>query len=83
MPLAVLHCRYIRQETAITVFSEAELRAMLEESAAKFEQNFHAADKVISKKADFFRTDLGMMLKINYVFEGAIGKTSEIFVNLS
>ena len=32
---------------------------------------------------EFFRSDLGISLKINYVFEGVIGKSSEIFVKLS
>lgn len=82
LPLTLLRCRYTRRETAITVFSEEEVHAMLEESAVRWEQNFHAADTIISKKTDFIRTDLGISLKINYVFEGAIGKTSEIFVNL-
>lgn len=83
LPLTLLRCRYTHQETAITVFSEEEIRAMLEESAARYEQNFHAEDTLISKNAEFIRTDLGISLKINYVFEGVIGKTSEIFVNLS
>ncbi|MBR4201271.1 MAG: sporulation protein YqfD [Oscillospiraceae bacterium] len=83
LPVTLLRCRYTQRETAITVFSEAEVRAMLEEAAAHFEQNFHAADTVISKKAEFLRDDLGISLNINYVFEGVIGKTSEIFVKLS
>ena len=56
---------------------------MLEESAARYVQNFHADDTLISKKAEFSRSDLGISLKINYVFEGVIGKSSEIFVKLS
>lgn len=83
LPLTLLRCRYTRQETSITAFSEAEVRALLEESAARYEQNFHGADRVISKKAEFSQNDLGISLKINYVFEGVIGKTSEIFVKLS
>ena len=83
LPVSLLRCRYTQRETAITVFSEAEVRAMLEEDAAHFEQNFHAEDTIISKKAEFIRDDLGISLKINYVFEGVIGKTSEIFVKLS
>ena len=83
LPLALIRCRYTAQETAITVFSEAEIRAMLAESAARYERNFHADDTVISKKAEFFRSDLGISLKINYIFEGVIGKSSEIFVKLS
>ncbi len=83
LPLSLIRCRYTRQESAITVFSEAEVRAMLNEAAARYERNFHANDAIISKRTEFSRTDLGMMLKINYVFEGVIGKTSEIFVKLS
>ena len=83
LPLSVIRCRYTQQETAITVFSEAEIRTMLEESAARYERNFHAEDTVLSKKAEFSRSDLGISLKINYVFEGVIGKSSEIFVKLS
>ncbi len=83
LPLALIRCRYTVQETAITVFSEDEIRSMLEESAARYVQNFHADDTLISKKAEFSRSDLGISLKINYVFEGVIGKSSEIFVKLS
>lgn len=83
LPLALIRCRYTVQQPAITAFSEDEIRSMLEESAARYVQNFHADDKVISKKAEFSRSDLGISLKINYVFEGVIGKSSEIFVKLS
>lgn len=83
LPLSLIRCRYTEQETEITVFSEDEVRAMLAESAARYEQNFHADDTVISKKTEFYRSDLGILLKINYVFEGVIGKSSEIFVKLS
>ena len=83
LPLTLLRCRYTRQASAITVFSEDEARAALEEAAARYEQNLHADDTLISKKAEFQRTDLGILLNINYVFEGVIGKTSEIFVKLS
>ena len=83
LPLSLIRCRYTQQETAITVFSEDEIRTMLEESAARYEHNFHASDTVLSKKAEFSRSDLGISLKINYVFEGVIGKSSEIFVKLS
>lgn len=82
-PLTLLHCRYTRQETAITVFSREEAQAILEESARRYEQNFHADEMILSREAEFFETDLGISLKINYVFEGVIGKTSEIFVKLS
>ena len=80
LPCAVIHKCYTVQETAVTAFSEAEARAILEESAARFEHNFHAKDIIISRDAEYRRTDLGILLKINYVFEGVIGKTSEIFV---
>ncbi|MBR3268155.1 MAG: sporulation protein YqfD [Oscillospiraceae bacterium] len=83
LPLTLIDCHYTEPATALTVFSEEEARAVLEESAARFERNFHANDTVISRKAEFTRTDLGISLNINYVFEGSIGKTSEIFVKLS
>ncbi|MBR3418890.1 MAG: sporulation protein YqfD [Oscillospiraceae bacterium] len=80
LPFQLIHRIYTVQDTAVTVFSEEEARALLEESAARFEHNFHANDIIISRDEKFNRTDLGIMLKINYVFEGVIGKTSEIFV---
>ena len=83
LPLALIRCRYTVQETVITAYSEDEIRSMLTESAARYVQNFHADDTLISKKAEFSRSDLGISLKINYVFEGVIGKSSEIFVKLS
>ncbi|MBQ6040667.1 MAG: sporulation protein YqfD [Oscillospiraceae bacterium] len=83
LPIAVLHRRYTLPQTAVTVFSEEEAKAILEESAARFERNFHANDIIISRSAEFSRSDLGILLKINYIFEGVIGKTSEIFVKLS
>ncbi|MBQ5337866.1 MAG: sporulation protein YqfD [Oscillospiraceae bacterium] len=83
LPVSLIRCRYTRQETAITVFTEAELRAMLTESAERYVQNFHADDRLISKNIRFSQSDLGISLKINYVFEGVIGKSCEIFVKLS
>ena len=80
LPAALIRKNYTVQETAVTAFSEEEARALLDESAARFEHNFHANDIIISRDAKYDRTDLGIMLKINYVFEGVIGKTSEIFV---
>ena len=80
LPFQLIHRIYTVQDTAVTVFSEEEARALLEESALRFEHNFHANDIIISRDEKFNRTDLGIMLKINYVFEGVIGKTSEIFV---
>lgn len=81
-PLTLLHCRYTQQETTVTAFSEDEVYAMLEESARRYERNFHANDLILSRKAAYSRTDLGISLKINYIFEGTIGKRSEIFVKL-
>ena len=83
LPLSLTRCRYTKQETAITVYSESEIQTMLEEAAARYEQNFHADDKIISKRTEISRSDLGISLKINYIFEGVIGKSSEIFVKLS
>ena len=39
--------------------------------------------RLISKETEFSQSDLGISLKINYVFEGVIGKSCEIFVKLS
>ena len=83
LPAAFIRCQYTRGETALTVFSEEECRMMLEESARRYEQNFHAGDRLLDRKAEFTRSDLGISLKINYVFEGVIGETREIFVKLS
>ena len=83
LPLTLIQCHYTEPAYAITVYSEEEARAALEEAAARFERNFHAEDEILSRETVFSRTDLGISLKINYVFEGAIGKTSEIFVKLS
>lgn len=80
LPAALIHRIYTVQDTAVTAFSEEEAKALLTESAARFEYNFHANDIIISRDEKYIRTDLGIMLKINYVFEGVIGKTSEIFV---
>ncbi|MBQ8920782.1 MAG: sporulation protein YqfD [Oscillospiraceae bacterium] len=83
LPLTLIDCHYTEPAFAITVFSEEEVCAILEESAARYERNFHADDTVISRNATYSKTDLGISLNINYVFEGAIGKSSEIFVKLS
>lgn len=83
LPISLIRCRYTRQETAISVFSEDEARILLEDAARRYVQNFHSDDVLISQNADFTRTDLGILLRINYVFEGVIGKTSENFVKLS
>ena len=83
LPLALIHAHYTVRTTAVTAFSEAETKAILLESAGRWERNYHADDRVISKSAEFRRTDLGIMLKIHYVFEGNIGETSEFFVKLS
>jgi len=83
LPCTLLHCRYTQQAAAITVYSEQEATALLEEAALRFEQNFHADDTILARNVSFQQNDLGISLKINYVFEGVIGKTSEIFVKLS
>ena len=80
LPVARVRRTFVRQETALTVYSEAEAKAILDEAAARFEHNFHANDLIISRKPEYLQTDLGILLKINYIFEGVIGKTSEIFV---
>ena len=83
LPMTLIDCLYTEPAYVITAFSEEEARAALAESAARFERNFHADDTVISRKATYSKTNLGISLHINYVFEGSIGKTSEIFVKLS
>lgn len=79
-PFALVQGHYSRQETTIAVYSAAEIMAMQEEQADRFEQNFHANDQILAKDYAQTVTDLGISLKIHYVFEGVIGKTSEIFV---
>lgn len=83
LPISVIRCRYTDRETAVTVYSEAEVLAMLDESAARYEQNFHVHDKIISKRTEFIHSDLGISLKNAYIYEGVIGKSSEFFVKLS
>lgn len=83
LPLTLLRCHYTEQVTAVTVFSADEARGILEESAARFEQNFHAEDRILSREVSFQQSDLGISLQIHYVFEGVIGKVSEFFVKLS
>ena len=82
-PFAFVQCRYTRKETAVTAYSPAELDALLAEQAARFEQNFHKNDKIVSKQIVTSETDLGILLKIHYIFEGVVGETREIFVKLS
>ena len=83
LPLTLIDCHYTEPAYALTAYSEEEVRAILTEKAERYERNFHANDRVIARNAEFLRSDLGISLNINYVFEGAIGKTSEIFVKLS
>ena len=83
LPFSLIRCTYTPLETLITAYSEAEAKALLTESAARWEQNFHGNDRLISRNAEFSRTDLGISLNINYTFEGVIGETSEFFVKLS
>lgn len=80
LPFAMLRCNYTMQETTIAVYSPQEIAAMQDDTALRFEQNFHADDQILGK--DYVQTvdDLGISLKIDYIFEGVIGKTSEIFV---
>ena len=83
LPLTLIDCHYTEPAYVLTAFSEDEVRAILTEKAERYERNFHADDTVIARNAEFSRTDLGISLNINYIFEGPIGKTSEIFVKLS
>lgn len=82
LPITLLRCRYTEQITAVAVFSKEEATAVLEEAAARFEHNFHADDTILRRTVSFQQSDLGISLKIHYVFEGVIGKRSEFFVKL-
>lgn len=82
-PFAFVQCRYTEKETAVTAYSPQEMDALLSEHAARFEQNFHKNDKIVSREIVTSETDLGILLKIHYVFEGVVGETREIFVKLS
>ena len=83
LPLTLIGCRYTEPAYTLTAYSEEEARAILTEKAERFERNFHANDTIVARNAEFCRSDLGISLNINYIFEGSIGKTSEIFVKLS
>ena len=80
LPFSRIDCCYTPLLTAETVYSPEEAKGILLESAARYEANFHENDRLISRNVSFLQSDLGIMLKIHYVFEGSIGKTSEIFV---
>ncbi|MBR5405966.1 MAG: sporulation protein YqfD [Oscillospiraceae bacterium] len=80
LPFSRIDCCYTESRTALTEWSADEARALLREAAARYEQNFHAADRILSRSESFTETDLGISLKIHYEIEGIIGKTSEIFV---
>ncbi len=82
LPFVRIRCDYSMQETTIAVYSAEEIAAMQDEEALRFEENFHGEDTILGK--DYIQTvdDLGISLKINYIFEGVIGKTSEIFVKM-
>ena len=83
LPFSRIDCNYTPLLPAEVTYSPEEAKGILLESAEKYEANFHAGDTLISRNASFLQSDLGIMLKIHYVFEGSIGKTSEIFVKLS
>ncbi len=82
LPFCRIRCNYTMQETTIAVFSAEEIATIQDEEALRFEENFHGEDTILGK--DYIQTvdDLGISLKINYIFEGVIGKTSEIFVKM-
>lgn len=82
LPFAVLRCNYTLQDTTIATYSPQEIAAMQDELALRFEQNFHAEDEILGKDYEQTVDDLGISLKIHYIFEGVIGKTSEIFVKM-
>jgi similar to stage IV sporulation protein len=83
LPFTRIACQYTQRQTALTVWSEEEAVGLLRESAARWEQNFHSGDRILARSESISRSDLGISLKFHYVFEGVIGKTSEIFVKLS
>ena len=80
LPFARIDCKYTETGSAVTVRSADEVRTLLRAAAARYEQNFHADDRILSRTEVFTETDLGISLKIHYEIEGVIGKTSEIFV---
>lgn len=82
-PFSIIRCHYTEQLPMITAYSPEETDALLLERVSRFEQNFHNDDKIISKEIVMSENDLGKLLKIHYVFEGVVGKTSEIFVKVS
>ncbi len=82
LPFSRIEGKYTMQETTIAVYSAQEIAAIQDEEALRYEQNFHSEDTILGK--DYIQNvdDLGISLKINYIFEGVIGKTSEIFVKM-
>lgn len=82
LPFCHIRCNYTMQETTIAVYSAEEIALLQNEEALRFEKNFHEADTILGKECIKTVDDLGISLKINYVFEGVIGKTSEIFVKM-
>ncbi len=82
LPFYKIDCRYALQESTVAVYSAQEIAAMQEEEALRFEQNFHSGDRILGKEYIQTVDDLGISLKIHYIFEGVIGKTSEIFVKM-
>ncbi len=82
LPFSRIRCNYTMQETTIAVYSTEEIAMIQDEEALRFEENFHSEDTILGKEYIQTADDLGISLKINYIFEGVIGKTSEIFVKM-
>ncbi len=79
-PFSKIICSFIPLEHTVMAYSSEEISALLDEKKKRFEQNFHSSDKILSCEIMQEETDLGILLKINYVFEGFVGEESEIFV---
>lgn len=82
-PFAQIEGIYTPLVSTIAAYSPAEADALLEEKMLRWEQNLHRNDRIVERKIVRCETDLGILLKINYIFEGVVGKESEIFVKLS
>ena len=79
-PFALIKGIHTPMTTTIAAYSPEEIDALLFEKMNRFEQNFHRSDTILKREIVRCETELGILLKINYIFEGVVGKESEIFV---
>ncbi len=80
LPFTRIRCDYTHTTTTVTAFSEEEIALLQQEEQNRYEENFHKNNTILDRSYTETRSDLGISLKIHYVLEGVIGKTSEIFV---